>query len=113
LLIKDNKVWQYRGERRSDPILEWTKNLQDELAVPYPDHIPGFTEEVWDTINDIIKNIKIAYRREPTKMTYFFVAIGGVFVLFAICFIYAIYESCCSADDDDEDEKFIKKQKND
>lgn len=74
------------------------------MAQAYPDHVPGFTEEVWDAVEDIIKNVKVAYRREPTKMTYFFVAIGGIIFLFSACFLYAIYESCCGPEEDEDDD---------
>ena len=102
MLIKNNKVWTYRGERRSDPILEWTKNLNPDMAVSYPDHVPGLTEEIWEVVEDVVKSIKVAYRREPTKMTYFFIAIGGILLLFFLCFLYAIYESCCGSEDEVE-----------
>lgn len=83
-------------------MLEWTKNLNPDLAVPYPDHVPGFTEELWEVVEDVIKSIKVAYRREPTKMTYFFIAIGGILLLFLACFFYAIYEACFGSEDEVE-----------
>lgn len=105
IAIKNNKFWKYRGERRTDPILKWTQNLDHNLAEDYPNHIPGFYEELQDAVTDILQNVKVAYERDPTKMTYFFVALGGIFLLFFVCFIYAIYESCCIPEDEDDDDK--------
>ena len=62
------------------------------------------------TLGDIYDNMRIAYRREPAKIGYFFAAVGGILMVFLLCFIYALYEACCvSSNDDNSDEDFKEK----
>ena len=106
ILIRKNKYWKYHGDRTHTKVLEWLLSEQDPLlAKEYPEHLPGLTEEIMNTLEEIVTNVKLAYKQEPTKMTYFFVAIGGVLVLFLVCFIYAIYETCCEPEDEEEDDE--------
>lgn len=96
--------WKFNGERKSAMLLEWLSDLKQGLATPYPDHIPGIVEDFKNTLADIYENMKIAYIREPVKMTYFFVAIGGILLVFLLCFLYALFESCYASDEEAEED---------
>ena len=93
LLFEKNKVYKYEGGKEVDPIINWLDTKPDILAEKYPDHQPGFLDDLQDALDDLIKSVKQSYKRDPTKMVYVFGSIGVVVAGFAILFIYAIFSS--------------------
>ena len=107
LLFKRNKFFKYEGGKEAQPILDWIDNHSEILGENYPDFIPGFLDELQDALNEIWKNLRASYKRDPTTGMYVIGAVGVVLGAFFVCFLVALVSSCCggkSAEEKDKEE---------
>ena len=100
LLFSRNKYYKYEGPKEVAQITEWLDNLPEVLAEQYPDHMPGFVEDLTDMITELYQSVKANYRRDPTSQIYMLGGLAVVLGSFGICFIYALILALTGSSDD-------------
>ena len=102
ILFKRNKIWKYDGTKEVESVIEWMDNPNEILAESYPDYIPGFVDDFMDGMGELYNNLRAAYHKDPSSMIYLGGGVALVMLAFLVCFLYALFASCCSKQEADK-----------